>query len=455
MAPSINGTAGATITAGEAPSNGATMAEPNTHNALRFDTLATHNTEPEAPTGAIVPSICLATAFQQEEVGVAGGHTYTRFGNPNRNSLEANLAALEGAKTAICFSSGTAVTTALVNMVPRGGHIVSVSSVYGGTHKIFTQIINKTNEIGTTFVDLSHKDENVVAQRLEEAIGKGQTKLVWLETPTNPDLSLVDIALVSRVAKRIDPSIVVVVDSTFASPWFQNPLSLGADVVMHSLTKYLNGHSDVLMGAAVTSSDDLATHLRLHQAALGAVPSPFDCWLAMRGIKTLGVRMREHGRNALKLAKWMQAHPYIKDVIYPGLPEHPSFDLVAKQISPKAMQAQQPRNIAQDGIEYSGMLSFRLNCDATDKEPGAALLKRLEVITLALSLGGVESLIEQPSTMTHWMVPEAERLQLGIGHDLIRLSVGLEDVEDLMEDLDRALQAVFGGAAGKKMKMSA
>lgn len=438
-----------------AASNGAAAKpteQPRAAKVYRFDTLSTHNTEPEAPTGALVPSITLATAYQQEEVGIAGGFAYSRFSNPNRDAFEKNIAALEGGKHAIAYASGTAVTTSLLSLVPHEGHIVSVSSIYGGTHKIFTQIVSKTHKITTSFVDLSKGDEAAIQGRLCEAIQVGKTKLFWIETPTNPDLSLVDIRLVSRVAKVVDPELVVVVDSTFTTPWYQNPLDLGADVVMHSVTKYINGHSDVLMGIAVTSDDNVAAQLRMVQASLGSVPSPFDCWLAMRGVKTLAVRMREHGRKALQLAKWMESHPLIKQVIYPGLPSHPSFELVAKQIAPKALRSQQEGGVdTAAGIEYSGMLSFRLNCDPLDPEPAARLLKELRVITLALSLGGVESLIEQPSTMTHWMVPEAERLGLGIGHDLIRLSVGLEDVDDMIEDFDAALHKALGSEQEAKV----
>lgn len=412
---------------------------------LRFDTLTTHNAAPEQSTGALIPGIALATAYAVDDVHIQGVSrpTYTRFGNPNRNTFEESLAALEHGKHAIAFSSGTAVTTALVGLVGNGGHIVSVDSLYGGTHKIFTQIVSKTQGIETTFVDLCTPQG--LEERVKQAVRVGQTKLLWIESPTNPDIRLVDIARVSKAAKAQDPAITVVVDSTFTSPWYQNPLELGADVVMHSVTKYLNGHTDVLMGVAIVRDDALASHLRLHQSALGAVPSPFDCWLATRGVKTLGVRMREHGRNALRLAQWLSAHPLVRDVVYPGLPSHPSFELVARQMTPRSKQAQLDTGLdLSQGIQYSGMLSFRLDCDPSDSEPGARLLKELNVITLALSLGGVESLIEQPSTMTHWMVPEEERLKLGIGHDLIRLSVGLEDVRDLQDDLDQALQKVLG-----------
>lgn len=453
MAPIATSTTSSPVTNGAShahAANGVAPAPIPGAKALRFDTLATHNTNPEAVTGALVPSITLATAYEQQEVGVAGGFAYSRFSNPNRDAFEANIAALEGGKHGIAYASGTAVTTSLLSLVPYEGNVVSVSSVYGGTHKIFTQIVSKTNKTTTTFVDLSKGEDAAIEQRLRDAVQVGKTKLVWLETPTNPDLSLVDIQLVARVAKSMDPNIVVVVDSTFTTPWYQNPLALGADVVMHSVTKYINGHSDVLMGIAVTSDDAIAAQLRMVQASLGAVPSPFDCWLAIRGVKTLAVRMREHGRKALRLAKWMEKHPLIKQVIYPGLPSHPSFKLVAKQISPKALRSQQGDGVdTAAGIEYSGMLSFRLNCDPLDPEPAARLLKELKVITLALSLGGVESLIEQPSTMTHWMVPEAERLELGIGHDLIRLSVGLEDVEDMIDDFNTALGKALGDADGE------
>ncbi|PWN20292.1 hypothetical protein BCV69DRAFT_283168 [Microstroma glucosiphilum] len=455
MSPSASATAAPLAAGAPAPNGNGASSAAHSHlnasaaasNGLRFDTLAIHKgSEPEPATGAIIPSITLATAYRQSTAGISGadGFDYTRFGNPNRNSLEANLAALEGAKHAFAFSSGTAVTTAILSSIPNGSHVVSVADVYGGTHKILTQIVNETNAIKTTFVDL---DSNGLKERLTKAITP-ETKLIWLETPTNPTLRLVDLPLVSQIVKAIDPSIKIAVDGTFMSPYYQNPLSLGADVVSHSATKFLNGHTDVLLGVAVTNDETIAKKLKFVQSSLGAVPSPFDCWLVLRGLKTLPVRMREHGRNALRIAKYLEKHPGIKDVIYPGLPSHPSFALAKKQISPRALRAQVDDGIdIEQGLQYSGMLSFRIDCDPTDPSVGSDVLKELNVITLALSLGGVESLIEQPSTMTHWMVPLEERLALGIGHDLIRLSVGLEDPRDLEEDLDQALTKVLGKSA--------
>lgn len=413
---------------------------------LRFDTLAVHKgSEPEPHTGAIIPSISLATAYQQDSVNIQGkdNYQYSRFTNPNRAALEGNLAALEGAKYAFAFSSGTAVTASLLQLVPTNGHVVSVNDVYGGTGKIFDQIVNESNGIQTTYVDL---DEQGLKDRLQAAI-RPETKLLWIETPTNPTLRVVNVKLAAKFAKEANSNIVVVVDSTFNSPWYLNPLSLGADVVMHSQTKYINGHSDVLMGAAICNDDAIAKRLKTIQASLGAVPSPFDCWLVIRSLKTLPVRMREHGRNALRLAKYLEAHPLIKEVIYPGLPSHPSFALTKSQIAPRALESQVAEGVdLEQGIHYSGMLSFRLDCDEADSEPAEKLLKELKVITLALSLGGVESLIELPSKMTHWMIPLEQRLSLGIGHDLIRLSVGLEDIRDLEQDLDQALSRALGGA---------
>lgn len=417
--------------------------EASKQHGLHFDTLAIHKgSEPDPSTGAIIPNIALATAYQQKTVGMSGdkGFDYSRFSNPNRNAFEANLAALEGAKYGFAFASGTAVTSAFMGMVPYGGHVVSVNDVYGGTFKL-QGMFKETHNVETTLLDL---DTEGMEARLEAAM-QPNTKLVWIETPTNPTLRLVNIAVVCQIAKRINPDVFVVVDSTFPSPWYQNPLALGADAVMHSCTKYINGHSDVLMGVAVTSHPEIARRLKLVQSGLGAVPSPFDCWLVLRGLKTLPIRMREHGRISLRLARYLDAHPLISEVIYPGLPSHPSFELLKSQIAPKALQAQIDDGVdIEQGIQYSGMLSFRLACDPRDREPGSKLLTELKVITLAVSLGGVESLIEQPSTMTHFMIPEEERLKLGLGHDLIRMSVGLEDPRDLEQDLDQALQKALG-----------
>lgn len=416
------------------------------HAGHGFSTKAIHiGSEPSEETGAVIPAISLSTTFKQKSVGDFK-YEYSRSANPTRDSLERALAALEGGRFGLAFASGSSVTATIVSALPPKSHIVSVNDVYGGTYRYFTKVATLAQGIETTFAELANADTQLVEQNLRKAM-RSDTKLVWIESPTNPTLRLIDIPFVVKIAKSINPETTVVVDSTFLSPWYQNPLSLGADIVAHSITKYINGHSDVVMGALVTNSSAWVEKLKFLQNSIGAVPSAFDSWLALRGIKTLAVRMQEHGSSALIIAKALTQHPAVKDVIYPGLPSHPSFQLAQRQIAPKAFEKAVARGTAKgDGIEangfpYGGMVTIRLASDARDEQAANKVLERLQIFTLAESLGGVESLVEQPSKMTHAAVSQEDRDLLGIGHNLIRISVGLEDVEDLLADLDQAFRA--------------
>ncbi|ORZ31683.1 Cys/Met metabolism PLP-dependent enzyme-domain-containing protein [Catenaria anguillulae PL171] len=368
---------------------------------------------PDPVTGAVIPPISLSTTFKQKAAGEHTGFEYSRSGNPTRNGFEEAVAALERAKYALAFSSGSATTATLVASMPKGSHIASVNDVYGGTYRYFTKVA-PTLGYSASFVDL-YDPENI-----KSAI-KPNTRMVWIETPTNPTLRLVDIEAVSRAAHSVNKDIVVVVDNTFLSPYFQRPLTLGADVVVHSVTKYINGHSDAVMGIAATNRDDLHEKLRFLQNAIGAVPSAFDCFLANRGLKTLHLRMTQHAKSALAIAKALEASPHVDDVLYPGLPSHKQHELAKRQMR-----------------GYGGMISFRIKGDLGSAN---AFLKSLKYFTLAESLGGVESLAELPAVMTHGSVSPADRAALGITDTLIRLSVGIEETEDLVADVQQALAA--------------
>ncbi|KAI9294206.1 hypothetical protein K502DRAFT_324933 [Neoconidiobolus thromboides FSU 785] len=384
----------------------------NANKTLKFATLAIHAAQsPDASTGAVIPAISLSTTFKQSAVGVHQGFEYSRSGNPNRDSFEAAVAALEQGNHGLAFSSGSATTASIVNMLPSGSHIVSVNDVYGGTYRYFTKVAN-TKGISVDFVDLL-EPENL------STVIKPNTKIVWIETPTNPTLRLVDIRAVAEIAHK--NGAILVVDNTFLSPYFQNPLTLGADIVIHSVTKYINGHSDVVMGVAALNDLKLYEDLKFQQNSFGAVPSAFDCFLAHRGLKTLALRMRQHEANALQVAKYLEASPYATKVIYPGLESHPQHELAKKQMK-----------------GYGGMVSFRINGDG---DVADKFLQNLRIFTLAESLGGVESLCELPSKMTHGSVSAEDREILGITDNLIRLSVGIEDAEDLLEDIEQALKA--------------
>ena len=380
-----------------------------------IETLAIHaGQEPEPITGAVMAPIVLSTTFAQDGPGKHKGFEYARTGNPTRQTLERCLAALEGGTHGVAFGSGCAAETVLFHVLRPGDHIVATDDVYGGTFRILDKVM-KPMGLETTFVDMTDLAEIEAALRPE-------TKLVFIETPTNPMLKLVDIAAAVTIAKK--RGLTVCVDNTFATPCFQRPLDLGADVVVHSLTKYLNGHSDVVGGVLVTSDDALADRFRFLQNSIGAVPSPFDCFLVLRGLKTLPVRMERHAKSAAELAEWLEARPEVERVYYPGLASHPQRTLAERQMrSP------------------GGMISFVVRGGL----PAARrLLEAVRIFVCAESLGGVESLIEHPAIMTHASVPKENRERLGIADGLIRISVGLEGLDDLKADLAAALEASRG-----------
>lgn len=381
-----------------------------------FGTKATHaGQEPEKwKSNAVVPHISMSTTFKQRGPADHAGYEYSRSGNPTRQCLEECLAALEDAKYGMVFASGLATTTAITFLLKQGDHLISMDDLYGGTNRLFRQCTTRMG-VEESLVDCTN------VQNVADAI-KPNTRMVWIETPTNPTMRLVDIEAVCKVVKeKASKECFVVVDNTFMSSYFQRPLMYGADIVMHSLTKYMNGHSDVVMGAACTNSDELAERLKFLQNATGPVPSPFDSFLVNRGLKTLHVRMREHMKNGLAVAHFLEKDPRVESVIHPGLPSHPQHELAKRQMR-----------------GYSGMVSFYIKGGLKEAE---TFLKSLKVFTLAESLGGFESLAELPSVMTHASVPAHEREKLKITDNLIRLSVGIEDEEDLLQDLDQALAA--------------
>lgn len=381
-------------------------------NDARFDTLCIHaGQEPDPGTGAVMTPIVLASTFAQERPGVHKGYDYGRAGNPTRAALEACLAALEGAKHGIAFGSGCGAMTTLLLTLKGGDHVLVGDDVYGGTFRIFDKVLKQFG-ISATFIDMG--DPSAVA-----AAVRPETRMIWLETPSNPMLKVFDIAAIADVARS--RGIPLTVDNTFATPALQSPLALGATAVVHSTTKYLNGHSDVIGGAVLTSDDALGERLHFLQKAVGAVPSPFDCYLVLRGLKTLGVRMQKHVASATAIARVLEAHPQVKKVYYPGLPSHPQHALATRQMRGPG-----------------GMISVEIHGGLP---AAAAFLGALRVFVCAESLGGVESLAEHPAIMTHASVPREAREAVGIGDGLLRLSVGIEDVSDLLDDLDRGFAA--------------
>jgi cystathionine gamma-lyase len=424
-----------------------------------FGTRAIHvGSEPDPETGAVIPSISLSTTYKQNGVGNHKGFEYSRSGNPNREALETTLAALEaGGAYAVAFASGSATTATLVQSIGPNAHVLSVNDVYGGTFRYLKRVASEIQGIEASFLDLETADDDVIL-----AAFRPNTKLVWIESPTNPTLRIVDIPRIVSLARSHPSRPLVVVDNTFLSPFYQSPLLLGADVIVHSVTKYINGHSDVIMGAAILPAHHaaLAQYLRFLQNAHGAIPSPHDCWLAQRGAKTLHLRMKAHGVNALKVAQVLERSPWVEEVIYPGLVSHPRNAVAYRQLSPHAKRfvdairrdssdsdsEQEPRNDGRS-FPYGGMVSFRIRGGA---EEAGAFLKAARLFTLAESLGGVESLAELPAQMTHASIPDAERAMLGIGDNLIRLSVGVEETEDLVRDVEQALDAAVGGV--RKLK---
>lgn len=378
---------------------------------MKFGTKAIHaGVHADESTGAVVTPIFQTSTFKQDAPGVHKGYEYGRTQNPTRTQLQDSIATLENGEFGIAFGSGIAATDAVFRTLKPGDHVITCTGLYGGTFRLFSQVYSKYG-IEFSFVDL-HEADNI------EAHFQSNTSLVWIESPTNPTLSIIDIKAVAKFCQG--KGVLLGVDNTFASPYLQNPLDLGADVVMHSITKYISGHSDVLMGGLITSNKVLADQLYFIQKSAGAIPGPQDCFLVLRGVKTLHVRMERHCENAMKLAKFLNNHPLVDHVNYPGLINHPNHEIAKKQMK-----------------AFGAVISFTTKEGTL--ESAKKLISKVKVITLAESLGGVESLIGHPATMSHASVPREEREKAGISDSLIRLSVGIEHIDDLIEDIDQAL----------------
>lgn len=378
---------------------------------MKFATKTIHaGQKPDKSTGAIMTPIYQTSTYIQESPGKHNGYEYSRTGNPTRSALERNIAGLESGKYGLCFGSGLAAIDAIIKLLNPGDEVISTNDLYGGSYRIFTKIFAKYN-IKFRFVDMS--DLNNISKLISS-----KTKMLWTETPTNPMLNIVDISALSKVAKKHD--LIFVVDNTFATPYLQRPIEHGADIVMHSLTKYMGGHSDVVMGAIVCNDDDIAEKLYFIQNSCGAVPGPMDSFLVLRGIKTLHVRMQRHCDNAKEIAEFLNKHPKIQTVYYPGLTTHKNHEIAKLQMK-----------------DFGGMMSFSLKGDSLDD--AIKIVSNTHFFTLAESLGGVESLCGHPATMTHAAIPKEERLKSGVTDSLIRLSVGIEDVDDLIYDLKSSL----------------
>ena len=383
--------------------------------SLHFETLAVHaGQEPDSATGSVIPPIYQTSTYAQEEVGRHKGYEYSRTGNPTRAALETNLAQLEGLGVerpvfGLAFASGMAATDTLLRLVKPGEHVLASDDVYGGTYRLFEQVLRDYG-LGFSYADLS--DPQSAAAHL-----RPNTRLVWIETPSNPLLKVLDIAGIAEAVKSRRPDVQMCVDNTFASPYLQRPLALGADYVLHSTTKYLGGHSDVVGGALITTDFQAYQRLKFLQNAVGAVPGPMDCWLTLRGIKTLALRMEQHSANALRVAEFLNTHPAVERTLYPGLPSHPGYEVAQRQMK-----------------RPGGMVSFILK---GGEDAARQVAARTKIFTLAESLGGVKSLIELPAAMTHASVAGSP---LEVPGGLIRLSVGIEDGGDLLDDLEQALR---------------
>jgi cystathionine beta-lyase/cystathionine gamma-synthase len=380
--------------------------------SARFSTICIHaGQEPDPSTGAIITPIYQTSTYVQEAVGRHKGFEYARTQNPTRLALEKNIAAIEGGKAAYAFASGMAAIDAITTFLQAGDHVVVTDNTYGGTFRLFEQVLRKY-QLSFTYVDTSQLD------LVEQAIRPG-TKMLFVETPTNPVMRLTDLAAACELAHRHD--VKVVVDNTFASPSIQRPIEFGADLVVHSTTKYLNGHSDSVGGIVIAVNDDDIEWLQFVQNSAGAILGPFDAWLVLRGTKTLSLRMAQHNVNGQALAEFLAGHPKVKQVLYPGLPTHPQHDLAKRQMR-----------------GFGGMLTF----DVGSIEAAFEVCKRVRLMALAESLGGVETLISHPASMTHASVPPERRAQIGLTDGLVRISAGIEDVQDLIEDLEQALAAL-------------
>jgi len=377
---------------------------------MRFETRAIHDGQPVDPlTGAVVVPVYQASTFQQEAVGKHKGYEYSRTGNPTRQALEICLASLEEGKFGLAFSSGVAATSAVFNLLKKGDHIIAGDDIYGGTYRLLERVFKKWG-ISVTYADVDN------ANSFKKGVTK-RTKLIWIETPTNPLLKIIDIEKISKIARK--NNIIFAVDNTFASPYFQRPLLLGADIVVHSTTKYIAGHSDIIGGAVIVNDTKLYNDLKFYQNAAGAVPGAWDCWLVLRGIKTLPIRMRAHEENALFLTKFLAGHKKVDQVYYPGLKTSKGYQIAKKQMT-----------------GFSGMVSIKLKGDFGSLE---RFISKLKIFSLAESLGGVESLICYPARMTHGAILKKERIKRGITDNFIRLSVGIENKIDLRNDLAQAL----------------
>jgi len=378
---------------------------------MKFGTKAIHaGVHPDESTGAIMTPIYQTSTYVQEGVGNHKGYEYSRTQNPTRHALEKNIAAIENGKHGACFGSGLAAIDCIIKMLSPGDEVISTNDLYGGSYRLFRTIFEKYG-IVFHFVDL--QDLPAV-----EALVNAKTKLIWVETPTNPMMNIVDIKAMSTIAKKANAWLAV--DNTFATPYLQNPIDLGADIVMHSVTKYLGGHSDVVMGALVTSDDAIAAEMYRIQNSTGAVCGPMDSFLVLRGIKTLHLRVQRHCENGEKIANWLLTQPKVDKVYWPGFPTHKNHEVAKSQMR-----------------GFGGMISFTLK--GNHLEDALAIVKKVEIFSLAESLGGVESLIGHPATMTHASIPKVEREKTGVVDTLIRLSVGVEDADDLIEDLKQAL----------------
>ncbi len=377
----------------------------------KFGTKAIHaGAEPDPSTGAIMTPIFQTSTYVQESPGTNKGYGYARGKNPTREALQKNIAALENGKHCVCFSSGMGATDAVMRMLRPGDEVITGDDLYGGSYRLFTKIYENYG-IKFHFINLTN------AENIKKYINTN-TKLIWAETPTNPTMQIIDIEACSKIAK--EHNVLFAVDNTFASPYLQNPLALGADIVMHSVTKYLGGHSDVVMGALITNSDKLHEQIYFVLNSCGANPGPMDCFLVMRGIKTLHLRMERHCFNGRKVAEYLKTHPKVEKIYWPGFTDHPNHEIAKKQMR-----------------DFGGMISIVLK--GADLAATFKIASSFHVFSLAESLGGVESLINHPVTMTHASIPKAERDKAGVVDNLLRLSVGVEDVEDLIEDLKQAL----------------
>lgn len=383
--------------------------------AMKFSTRAIHaGQQPDPTTGAIMTPVYLTSTYVQESPGVHRGWEYSRTHNPTRKAYEDCIASLESGKYGFAFASGCAATTTILHMLKKGDHVVAMDDMYGGTFRLFDKVLQH-NGFEFSYTDLTNP-ENFTKNI------KPNTKLVWLETPTNPTLKLTDIKAIVKIAKQ--HNILVVVDNTFMSPYFQRPIELGADLVVHSATKYIGGHSDLVGGVVVTNNKDIAEKMAFLNNSMGGVQGAFDAFLALRSLKTLPLRMKAHAQNAQQVAEFLQTHPLVEKVVYPGLPSHPQHNIAKEQMS-----------------GFGGMITFFIKGGLSASKK---FLENVRVFSLAESLGGVESLIEHPAIMTHASVPPEQRKKLGIDDSLIRLSVGVEDIEDLMNDLKQAFKAVQG-----------